>query len=200
MYQRKSLSDSHSLLFLLFLLGPMEFLCTTSITYKLQQRETMNIYKEDTEYFIYLVQDEEVLGRYGDDIRSAMGHISLYNNPKKTPDSIPNINRALILVNRKGDSLHPSQLTEIYKVSQEANCYWKDESTLQMMQRVAEVDHSKIRSSIQPRTNAVHRNSESYCENLRENCRETFEMWQRQLKESVEGQPSIDIVPDDDET
>lgn len=174
-------------------------------TYKLQQRETMNIYKEDTEYFIYLVQDEEVLGRYGDDIRSAMGHISLYhpvhpNNPNKTPDSIPSINRALILVNRKGDSLHPSKLTEIYKVSQEANCYWKDESTLQRMQRVAEVEHSKIRSSIQPRTNAVHRKSESYCEHLRENCRETFEMWQRQVKENVEGQPSIDIVPDDDET
>lgn len=163
----------------------------------------MNIYKEDIEYFIYLVQDTEVLGRYGDDIRSAMGHISLYpvhpNNPNKTPDSIP-INRALILVNRNGDSLHPSQLREIYNVSQEAKCFWKDESTLQRMQRVAEVEHSKMRSSIQPLPNVLeHRKSERYCKSLRENCRENFEMWQKQLKEDVEGQPSIDIVPDDDD-
>ena len=165
----------------------------------------MNIYKEDIEYFIYLVQDNEVLGRYGDDIRSAMGHISLYpahpNNPNKTPDSIPNINRALIMVHRNGESLHPSQLGEIYNVSQEAKCFWKDESTLQRMQRVAEVEHSKMRSSIQPLPNVLEdRKSERYCESLRENCRENFEIWQRQLKENVEGQPSIDIVPDDDET
>jgi len=96
----------------------------------------------------YVVQDNQVVGRYGNDLQGALRHLRLFGS--STMKSIPN--RALIpILNNK--SQHPHSILSVQHDGEEEDtkndelkvdllcCSWENDQVLEEMRMLAEKEH-----------------------------------------------------------
>ena len=91
------------------------------------------------EQIYYIVQDEQIVGRYGADLNDALRHLQLFGKSKKGP------NRAIIPI--LSNKTQATPLYSLHLPDEEVRlqiseyCYWENEQVLENMQRIVEREH-----------------------------------------------------------
>ena len=95
-----------------------------------------------TRYQYYVVQNDEVVGRYGPDLEGALKHLTMFGRSTEN-----GLNRAIIPV-LNGDAQHPDSIKyKEYALHSSDSPYpercdhWESDQMLTMMQRLAEREH-----------------------------------------------------------
>ena len=141
----------------------------------------------------YVVEDDEIVGRYGPDLNGALTHLLLFGkksqHPKKNENKkAPPRSRAIIPFRSNGEVQHPDSLLGIEAYSLPVNgcspeqcAYWEDTETLERMQRVAKREYDMI---ISPTSHYGHVKyiPTEYRRYIRSVCYRHFELLSQELE------------------
>jgi len=137
----------------------------------------------------YVVEDDEIVGRYGPDLNGALTHLLLFGTeksyPKKNEKKAPS--RAIIPFRSNGEVQHPDSLLGIEAYSLPVNgcspeqcAYWEDAETLERMQRVAKREYDMI--SPTSHYGHVEHIPTEYRRDVRNACYRHFELLSQELE------------------
>jgi len=135
------------------------------------------------EHNYYVVQDDQIVGRYGADLNDALKHLQLFGKSKKGP------NRAIIpILSNKTQATPLSSLRlrgKEMSLQIREYCYWENKQVLENMQRIVEREHQIMIAG-----NQTHQLSSFSLlfqdfepETIRKACRTHFEGVYQQLQE-----------------
>jgi len=99
-------------------------------------------------YYYYIVQNDEIVGRYGPDLQGALGHLAMFGIPtdgKNCPNRaiIPVLNGnaqhpdSVMLIQCTENALHSSNFSPVRRRSD----YWESHQILVAMQQLVEREH-----------------------------------------------------------
>lgn len=146
----------------------------------------MNSYDINSkQIYFYVVQDQQVVGRYFKNISGAINHIQMYSSfqKEKRPKDLTDEsfcmklnNRAIIPVHNC-IALHPHSIEGICALSQRDHSYWENDQALEMMQCAAEQEHRMMmpRNDAEYYVNSDNRSFKDYRQDVRDNCISYFE-------------------------
>lgn len=94
----------------------------------------------------YIVCEREIVGRYGNDITSAMHHLQMFgrvNQPRNRFKKEEEVNRAIIpVINHRTQNPTRSRVLERYQeCSHMAYCFWQDGMILKQMQDIVQNEY-----------------------------------------------------------
>ena len=158
----------------------------------------MNSYDINSkQIYFYVVQDQQVVGRYFKNISGAINHIQIYENPN-VEDGLTTrrMNRAIIPVHNC-IALHPHSIEGICALSQRDHSYWENDRALEMMQCAAEQEHRMMMPQNQAEyyVNSDNRSFKDYRQDVRDNCISYF----KEMQENFIRSSNINVIEQEDE-
>lgn len=171
------------------------------------------LYREEEEdpsssISFYIVCEKEIVGRYGNDISSAMHHLQMFGRVTQPRNRIKKeVNRAIIpVINHRAQNPSRSKVLERYQeCSHMAYCFWQDGMILKQMQDIVQNEYDimfppSAISTTRPNLNSRHlldsnagiildvppelRSGETQSMKIRGACVSYFKNWAAQLSVS----------------
>lgn len=158
----------------------------------------------------YIVCEKEIVGRYGNDISSAMHHLQMFGRVTQPRNRIKKeVNRAIIpVINHRAQNPSRSRVLERYQeCSHMAYCFWQDGMILKQMQDIVQNEYDimfppsaiSTRPNVYPQQNSRHLldsnagiildvppelSGETQSMKIRGACKSYFQNWAAQLSVS----------------
>ena len=151
----------------------------------------MNSYDINSkQIYFYVVQDQQVVGRYFNNISGAINHIQIYGNTSRR------MNRAIIPVHNC-IALHPHSIEGICALSQRDHSYWENDQALEMMQCAAEQEHRMMmpRNQVEYYVNSDERPFKEYREDVRDTCISYF----KEMQENLVRNSNVNVIEQEDD-